>query len=190
MAKLRLGKPLPPAALAEIARVSGADLAAKPASKYAAKHQAAVAAYAPQAVAAVKPPKLPPPTPAEAEAQRIAWRVADLAHCRERWPVLFDPDHPLPLAIGIHKQLGPVLGIKRAARLLEWWCRAWRPYGEAVARGGQRYNLDGSEAEEITEQARIIAREMWNKPGIAPHSGRPKPTVSECVEAQQQREAA
>jgi hypothetical protein len=157
---LRLGKPLPPAAAAAIARASGArDAKTSEAPKVAA---VAVAS---------------PPTPATAEAQRVAWRIADLAVCRERYPALFDPDHPLPLAIGIHKQLGPVLGVKRAKRLLEWWCGEWRPYTDAVARGGKRYNLDGSEAGEVAEAARIIAREMWNQPGIL----QPQPSAIESI---------
>ena len=157
---LRLGKPLPPAAVAAIARVSGADLAtAKPPPEA----KPAAAKPLPKAANPVEPAtRGPGPTPAETaaiEAQRLAWRVADLAHCRERFPVLFDPDHPLPLAIGIHKELGKVLGMKRAMRLLEWWAREWRPYVAAIAAGGRRYNLDGSEADEVTEAARADA--VW-----------------------------
>jgi len=114
----------------------------------------------PKVAAIVKAMKPPPPSPKElavaAENQRAEWRKTDLALCRERFPALFDIEHPVPLAIHIHKPLGKVLGKKRALRLLEWWV-AWPRYVAAVAAGGPRYNLDGSIAGEISEQHRGAA---------------------------------
>lgn len=100
-----------------------------------------------------EPPALPVKAPAAAAgAGRIAARVADLAECRRRFPVLFDADRPLPLAIGVDKPLGELIGVKRADRLLDWWTK-WPAYLAAVAAGGCRYNLDGSEAGQVTEVA-------------------------------------
>jgi hypothetical protein len=70
--------------------------------------------------------------------------------------VLFDADHPRPLAIGIHKPLGGLIGTNRAKFLLEWWT-SWPAYVAAAAAGGCRYNLDGTEADEITEEQRSVA---------------------------------
>jgi hypothetical protein len=65
----------------------------------------------------------PPAPPVKAPAAAAGGeRVADLAECRRRFSLLFDADHPLPLAAG-----------------------------------GCRYNLDGTEAGEITELHRTIA---------------------------------
>jgi hypothetical protein len=88
--------------------------------------------------------------------QVAARRVADLALCRERYPRLFDIERPVPLAIHIHRQLGKVLSAKRAKHLLEWWTD-WQSYTAAVAAGGLRYNLDGSEAGEVSERHRGAA---------------------------------
>jgi len=111
-----------------------------------------------------EPPAPPVRPPAAAKGDgRIAARVADLAECRRRFPLLFDADRPLPLAIGVHKPLGELLGGKRAKRLLEWWTE-WAPYVAAVAAGGCRYSLDGSEAGQVTEEQRAIAirrRDAW-----------------------------
>ncbi len=106
---------------------------------------------------------VPNPEPAKASApvaaeggDRIARRVADLAECRRRFPVLFDAHRPVPLAIGIHKPLGKLIGVQRAKFLLEWWT-SWPAYVAAVAAGGRRHSLDGSDAGEITEEQRSLA---------------------------------
>ncbi len=102
---------------------------------------------APAPVAAASPPA--PPDTAE--------RVAALALCREAFPAVFDPDAPLPLVIGIHEQLGELIGVDNARGLLRWWT-GWPPYLAAVAAGGKRYHLDGTEAGAITERQRDVAR--------------------------------
>ena len=107
-----------------------------------------------------KPPvklKDPPPTPQSARKQWGIWRAADLVKCRDWFPLVFNAERPVPLAIGIHAELGPVLGMNRAQRLLHEWTR-WRPYVAAVAAGGKRYHLDGSEAGEVDAKAQEYAR--------------------------------
>jgi sRNA-binding protein len=102
--------------------------------------------------------------------ERIAQRVADLTLCRDRFPALFDLDLPLPLAVGIDKPLGVIIGHDRAAFLLNWWTE-WPAYVAAVAAGGCRYRLDGSEAGEISDDhretaaARIRAARALGQPG-------------------------
>ena len=166
---LRLGKPAPPKVAAMVAA-----LAAPPKPKPGPKPQP----KPPLKPAAVDQPKKPAKPAAwmdekaakrvlaaraqywagqKAEKQRIAWRIEDLKTCREQFGPLFDPEQPRPLALGIHKQLGKVIGLKRAKRLMEWWTD-WAPYVAALAAGGKRYNLDGSEAGEVTEAQRERAR--------------------------------
>jgi len=75
---------------------------------------------------------------------RIEIRMANLALLRELAPKVFDPDTPIPLAIGANNQLIE-LGIAKQAvgGILSWWCG--RPeYRAALARGGNRHNIDGS----------------------------------------------
>jgi hypothetical protein len=134
---------------------------------------AALAAPAP--VAAASPPA--PPGTAE--------RVAALALCREAFPTVFGADNPLPLAIGIHEQLGELIGSDNASGLLRWWT-GWPPYLVAVAAGGKRYHLDGTEAGAITERQREVARvALANRAagGLPPasRSKRPVPARKEPV---------
>jgi len=91
-----------------------------------------------------------PPPPAAPGAGRITQRIEYLAECRRRFLVMFDADYPRPLAIGIHKPLGELVGTNRAKFLLEWWT-SWPAYIAAVAAGACRYRLDGTDAGEITE---------------------------------------
>ena len=75
---------------------------------------------------------------------RIETRMANLALLRELAPKVFDPDTPIPLAIGANNQLIE-LGIAKqtVGGILSWWCS--RPeYRAALARGGNRHNIDGS----------------------------------------------
>jgi hypothetical protein len=97
--------------------------------------------------------RAPAPPPVAPGAGRITRRVADLAECRRRFRAVFDADSPLPLAIGIHKPLGELIGTNRMKFPLEWWT-SWPAYVAAIAAGGCWYNLDGTEAGEITEEQR------------------------------------
>jgi len=70
----------------------------------------------------------------------VTWKRHFLNHV----PKVFDPDTPIPLAIGANNQLIE-LGIAKQAvgGILSWWCS--RPeYRAALARGGNRHNIDGS----------------------------------------------
>jgi hypothetical protein len=66
--------------------------------------------------------------------------------------VLLGANHPRPLAIGIHKPLGELIGTNRAKFLLEWWT-SWPAY---VAAGGCRHDLDRTQADEFTEEQRSV----------------------------------
>jgi sRNA-binding protein len=101
---------------------------------------------------------------------------------------LFHADRPLPLAIGVHKPLGELLGGKRAKRLLEWWTKS-PAYVAAVAAGGCRYSLDGSEAGQVTEEHRAIAigmrdaralRQSGTGTGAAGTQAAPVPTAEQA----------
>ena len=94
----------------------------------------------------------------EAIGRRAAARNANLAELRARFSIVFDPDHPLPLALHVHRQLRAALGVPRSqvADLLEWWT-AQPSYIAAIAAGGMRWNLDGSEAGEISDEHRAHA---------------------------------
>jgi sRNA-binding protein len=84
--------------------------------------------------------------------RRIAARMASLARLRELAPTVFDPDAPLPLAIGAHDQLtGLGLSAEAVGGLLRWWTRR-RAYHAALAKGGSRYNLDASVAGPISDE--------------------------------------
>lgn len=173
---LSLSRPLPPSVQARVARIAGQAAAvptppppaepepARPLTKRQAKAAAAAERAAAKAARlAIKPAMLKAArarVKAKEAAEReqvAARRVADLALCREKFPRLFDIEHPVPLAIHIHKQLGKVIGSKRAKHLLDWWA-AWQSYTAAVAAGGSRYNLDGSIAGEVSEAHREFAR--------------------------------
>jgi ProP effector len=161
---LRLGKPAPPKVAAMVKAVSAPPLAPKGAvpklpPKPAGAKAAKKVALTPEEKAAKQAAGrlLEFRTRKKAARLRVDWRMDDLAQCRERFPALFDADHPVPLAIGIHKQMGKVIGLKRAKRLMGWWTN-WKPYIAAIAAGGVRYNLDGSEAGPVTEAQREHAR--------------------------------
>ena len=104
----------------------------------------------------------------EAEERRIATRQANLARLVELFPVVFDVDAPRPLAIGCNRQLRAALAIpwSQVDAVLWWWTR--RPeYHAAVAAGGPRYSLDGSEAGVVVEEHRAMAQ-RWIRRSPAP----------------------
>ena len=71
---------------------------------------------------------------------------------RDLAPAVFDPDTPLPLAIGVDRQIVELgLTSKEAGDILRWWTLR-HEYRAAVARGGRRHNLDGSLAGELTAE--------------------------------------
>jgi hypothetical protein len=97
----------------------------------------------------------------EAIGRRAVARDANFAELRTRFSVVFDPDRPLPLALRVHHQLRAALGAPRSQviDLLEWWT-AQPSYIAAIAAGGMRWNLDGSEAGEISDEHRAHAEKQ------------------------------
>jgi hypothetical protein len=147
-----------------------AKAAAREAARQAAEAAAAKAAAEAEARAA-------------AEAQREAEKAANLAaeeanrrraqkerrnkrdQCfatvRARWPDLFKPHAPLPLAVGTTRLIAKTLDV--SPRIVGPVIHVWtqRPeYLAAVAAGGMRYNLDGTEAGPISEEHQAHAAEQ------------------------------
>jgi hypothetical protein len=109
--------------------------------------------------------------------RRIGARMAGLAGLRELAPTVFDPDEPLPLAIGAHDQLTELgLSADEVRNLLRWWTRR-REYYAALARGGSRYNLDASVAGSISDEDQEHARRRASDPHHA--SARKRPAGNE-----------
>jgi len=84
-------------------------------------------------------------------------------------PDLWNPENPVPLAIGIHKQLYPIAErMQVSRRSLRGFLARWtasRSYQRALGEpGARRFNLDGSPAGEVTRQHGDSARER-----VAPH---------------------
>lgn len=98
----------------------------------------------------------PPPAPSDDEL---------LAELQALAPELWDPDDPVPLAIGIHRQLYPLAErLQMSRRALRKFLSRWtssEAYQRALAEPGAcRYNLDGSPAGEVSEQHRNEARQQ------------------------------
>lgn len=79
-----------------------------------------------------------------------------LAELQTLAPRLWNPDEPLPLAIGIHKQLYPVAErMQVSRRFLRRFLSRWTAspaYQTAMSEAGAvRVNLDGSPAGEVSE---------------------------------------
>lgn len=110
--------------------------------------------------AAPEPEPPPPPAPPS----RIEQRVADLATCRERWPRVFDAEHPLPLMVGVNKALGDVLGKLRAKRLLSWWCTHPNYLRAVGADDSMRHHLNAEPAGHVLAEHRAAARLGRAKP--------------------------
>jgi hypothetical protein len=78
------------------------------------------------------------------DAERIAQRVAGIALLVELAPGLLNYDAPVPLAIGIDRQLIELgMSVETVTDVLRWWTRQ-PAYRAAVAAGRKRQNLDGS----------------------------------------------
>lgn len=98
-------------------------------------------------------------TETETESHTAATRRIQ-AQLAERWPALFDPMKPVPLAIGIHAALLAALPDATAAqlrRLLAPWCRRPR-YLAALAAGADRHSLEGVQGAVTEEQAAEAAQ--------------------------------
>lgn len=106
----------------------------------AARRAAKAANPCPPITAATKTPPAPPRAPpARVPVSSI------LARMQDRWPKLFDPAAPVPLEIGIHKQIKAAGGFsgKELSRALKVWTGR-RAYIEQVARSTLRHGIDGT----------------------------------------------
>jgi hypothetical protein len=109
-------------------------------------------------------PAQPKAKRAAAQPYRPPWMEAMVADWRERWPAAFTK--PLPLAAGFNGQMRAALradGKLEDRKSFGVAVHAWTMQGAhlyAVMRGERRRNLDGSEAELPTEEARQEAKSM------------------------------
>lgn len=114
-------------------------------------------------------------TPAQDETAKIAQEARQkrveasrnlLAKLSEEYPAIFPhpkDGRPVPLAIGIHKQLIPVVtewgfSAVNLRSALSWYTKQLR-YQQAIVHAENRLNLDGTPAESIEEEHRTLAKE-------------------------------
>jgi len=76
---------------------------------------------------------------------------------RQTFPLAFS-DPPKPLKIGIRQDLAREVGEADAMLILRRWCRRGK-YREVVAAGGPRIDLNGNQADEVSDEQREFARE-------------------------------
>ncbi len=102
----------------------------------------------------------------EARQKRIATSQALLKKLAEVYPTIFPQPkdgRPVALAIGIHKQLIPIItewgfSSVNLRSALAWYTKQLR-YQHAILHASHRTNLDGSQAEEIEDAHRLLAKE-------------------------------
>jgi hypothetical protein len=95
----------------------------------------------------------------EAIERRAAARAANLATLAERFPAVFgNAAKPLPLAIRCNKVVREAAGAtwSQGEDLMFWWTHRVE-YFAALAAGGPRYNIDGTENGEVSERQRELA---------------------------------
>ena len=81
------------------------------------------------------------------------------------WPDLFNREAPLPLAIGIHKEIKAMLPeapTKGISGFLSWWT-ARKPYLKAVIKGGPRWQLNTCKAGEVAPDEQKQAAERLER---------------------------
>lgn len=109
-------------------------------------------------------------TPQEARQKRIETSQQLLQKLSEEYPAIFPQPkdgRPVALAIGIHKQLIPVVtgwgfSAVNLRSALSWYTKQLR-YQQAVVHAPHRTNLDGTEAEAIDDEHRNLAKENVEK---------------------------
>ncbi len=109
-------------------------------------------------------------TPQEARQKRIETSQQLLQKLSEEYPTIFPQPkdgRPVALAIGIHKQLIPVVtewgfSAVNLRSALSWYTKQLR-YQQAVVHAPHRTNLDGTEAEVIDDEHRNLAKENVEK---------------------------
>ncbi len=117
--------------------------------------------------AAAEEPSL---SPQEARQKRIEIAQQLLKRLAEEYPQIFPlpkDGRPVALAIGIHKQLIPVVtdwgfSAVNLRSALSWYTKQLR-YQQAVVHAPHRVNLDGSEAEAIDDEHRELAKQNVEK---------------------------
>ena len=116
-----------------------------------------------QAASGIPKPAQTPPAPPSASPARVPVSSI-LARLQDRWPHLFDPADPKPLAIGIHKQIKAAGGFsgKELSRAMKVWTSR-RAYIEQVARSALRHGIDGTTTY-ITSAQTAHAREHLTSP--------------------------
>ncbi len=119
---------------------------------------------------ATLPSEEAPTTAQEARQKRITASQALLKKLAEAYPAIFPlpkDGRPVALAIGIHKQLIPVVtewgfSAVNLRSALAWYTKQLR-YQQAVLHASHRINLDGSEAEAIDDAHKALAKENVDK---------------------------
>lgn len=109
-------------------------------------------------------------TPQEARQKRIETSQQLLQKLSEEYPTIFPQPkdgRPVALAIGIHKQLIPVVtewgfSAVNLRSALSWYTKQLR-YQQAVVHAPHRTNLDGTDAEIIDDEHRNLAKENVEK---------------------------
>ena len=109
-------------------------------------------------------------SPQEARQKRIEISQQLLQKLSEEFPNIFPKPkdgRPVALAIGIHKQLIPIItewgfSAVNLRSALSWYTKQLR-YQQAVVHAPHRTNLDGTEAESIDEEHRSLAKENVEK---------------------------
>jgi sRNA-binding protein len=92
---------------------------------------------------------------------------------------VWNPSSPLPLAVGVHQQIYPLIagvGMSRKSlrNFLAWWTGSETYQRALIQPGAMRYNLDGTEAGPVSElqSHSAIARCRLRAPNIEMNSGR------------------
>lgn len=109
-------------------------------------------------------------SPQEARQKRIEISQQLLQKLSEEFPNIFPKPkdgRPVALAIGIHKQLIPIVtewgfSAVNLRSALSWYTKQLR-YQQAVVHAPHRTNLDGTEAEAIDDEHRALAKENVEK---------------------------
>jgi hypothetical protein len=84
---------------------------------------------------------------------------------RDRWPELFDPDRPLPLAMEIRSRIANALDLasperRRLQTFMSGWCSRGEYLRALAADGALRFDIDGSTTE-VSPEHQHPARERF-----------------------------
>jgi sRNA-binding protein len=105
--------------------------------------------------------------------------MASLAAAKEAFPLVFDADRPLPLAIGVSVDIRVALGLSpsECGVLMRWWCQGPLYLRALAAPGSQRHKLDGTVVGPVAQDERAHAARLIasKSPGT-----RPQPTAADA----------